>query len=255
MQIDLLFTPGQTDDMALRDRTVVVIDVLRASTTIATALQNGAREIIPVTSVEAAVKISGNLFGEVILLGGERNGRMIEGFHLGNSPAEYTPDRVRGKSIIFSSTNGSRALVKARYARDVLVCGFINLSAVARLLAEFRRDCLVLCAGQDGMFAMEDAVCGGLLITQLTGALEHPPALSDAAQAAVHLAKSAGRNVPRMLRSSDHGNALAQMGFADDLTLCGTLDAVPVVPQLTGSVIRVRRDVDHREPAPRTVPS
>src|SRR5512137_1555542 len=116
MRVDLYITPHQTDELALRDKTVVVIDVLRASTSIITALKNGAREIIPVTTVESAVKISGNLFGDVILLGGERNGKMIEGFHLGNSPANYSEEKVKGKAIIFSTTNGSHALVKARYA-------------------------------------------------------------------------------------------------------------------------------------------
>jgi 2-phosphosulfolactate phosphatase len=249
MQIDLLFTPGQTEEMALRDRTVVVIDVLRASTTVAAALRNGAREIIPVTSVESAVKISGNLFGEVILLGGERNGKMIEGFHLGNSPLEYSAERVRGKSIIFSSTNGSRAMVKARYAREVFICGFVNITAVSRCLQELHRDVTVVCAGQDGMFAMEDAVCGGMLISAVTQHTEPPPVHSDAAQAALMLFKAAGRNIPRMLRTTDHGRALIGLGFADDLTLCGTVDAIPVVPQLTGSIVRIRTHADQRAEA------
>jgi 2-phosphosulfolactate phosphatase len=247
MQIDLLFTPGQTEEMALRDRTVVVIDVLRASTTIAAALRNGAREIIPVTSVESAVKISGNLFSDVILLGGERNGRMIEGFHLGNSPLEYTAERVSGKSIIFSSTNGSRAMVKARYARDVFICSFVNLTAVGRCLQDLRRDFIAVCAGQDGMFAMEDAVCAGMLIGAVMQQADPPPVLSDAAQAALMLFKGAGRNILRMLRSADHGRVLTALGFMDDVTLCGTVDAIPVVPQLAGSVVRIRKDVDRRE--------
>ena len=95
MRIDVHFTPYQTDELVLREKTVVVIDVLRASTTIVTALINGAKEIIPVATVESAVKISGNLFGDVILLGGERNGKMIEGFNLGNSPTEYSAEKVK----------------------------------------------------------------------------------------------------------------------------------------------------------------
>ena len=110
MRVEVFFTPHQVDEMYLRDRIVVVIDVLRASTTIAMALRNGAKEIIPVATVESAMKIVGNLFGDVTLLGGERNGKMIEGFNLGNSPLEYIEERVRGKSIIFSTTNGSQAM-------------------------------------------------------------------------------------------------------------------------------------------------
>ena len=121
MQVDVFFAPQHVEELALRDKTVVVIDVLRASSSIAVALFNGAKEIIPVPTVEAAMKIVGNLAGDVTLLGGERNGRMIEGFHLGNSPAEYAEERVRGKSIVFTSTNGSQAIAKAKYAREMIV--------------------------------------------------------------------------------------------------------------------------------------
>ena len=90
MKIDVYFSPAQVDEMQLRDKNVIVIDVLRASTTIVTALNNGAREIIPVGSIESAVKVSGNLFGDVVLRGGERNGKIITGFNLGNSPSVLT---------------------------------------------------------------------------------------------------------------------------------------------------------------------
>jgi 2-phosphosulfolactate phosphatase len=97
-----------------------VLDVLRASSTITVALNNGAREIIPVASIESAVKISGSLFGEVTLRGGERNGKTIEGFNLGNSPLEYSEAAVKGKSIIYCTTNGSVAMARSRYARALI---------------------------------------------------------------------------------------------------------------------------------------
>ena len=134
MRLDVSFNAAQLDELQLRDKNVVVIDVLRASTTVAVALANGAREIIPVSTIESAVKISGSLFGEVTLRGGERNGKMIEGFNLGNSPAEYTEGTVRGKSIIFCTTNGSVAMFKSRFARRLLVGSFVNLSAVVEAM-------------------------------------------------------------------------------------------------------------------------
>ena len=154
MRIDLFFIPHQTDELALREKTVIVIDVLRASTTIITALSNGAREIIPVTTVESAVKISGNLFGDVILLGGERNGKMIDGFNLGNSPSEYTAERVRGKAVIFSTTNGSQAIVKARYAKELIVCGFVNMGTVVEAISCSPRDFTIVCAWNDCVLSM-----------------------------------------------------------------------------------------------------
>jgi 2-phosphosulfolactate phosphatase len=252
MRIDLHLTPHQTDEFALRDRTVVVVDVLRASTTIVAALHNGAREIIPVTSVERAVKISGSLFGDAILRGGERNGRMIEGFNLGNSPAEYTEEKVRGKAIIFSTTNGSLAIERARYARLMLVCGFVNMAAVADALTRGAADFTVLCAGNNGLFSLEDTVCAGMLIRAVTELRETGAELSDGAVAAVTLHKALGRNILKMIRGSDHGRFLAEIGFAEDLPLCAAVDQIPVVPHLAGNVIKLRADGERREAVPVT---
>ncbi|HUI10572.1 MAG TPA: 2-phosphosulfolactate phosphatase [Bacteroidota bacterium] len=249
MRIDLCFTPGQTDELALRDRTVVAIDVLRASTTIVTALVNGAREIIPVATVESAVKISGNLFGDVILLGGERNGKMIEGFNLGNSPSEYTADRVRGKAIIFSSTNGSQALVRARYAKELYVCGFVNVGTVAEALASPGRDFTIVCAGNNGMLSIEDSVCAGMLVARVSAAADAPPELADGALAARTLYRTFGRGILKMMRSSDHGRHLQEIGFGDDLKTCAGVDTLGVLPQLDGNVIRLKTAAQGKEPA------
>ena len=249
MRIDLCVTPGQTDELALRDRSVVVIDVLRASTTIVTALAGGAREIIPVATVESAVKISGNLIGDVILLGGERNGKMIEGFNLGNSPAEYTAEKVRGKAIIFSSTNGSQALVRARYARALFVCAFVNVGAVAGALCEGNRDFTIVCAGNNGMFSMEDSVCAGMLIARVSAGAEAPPELTDGALAARTLHRAFGRGILKMIRATDHGRHLQEIGFGGDLHICAGVDALPVLPQLDGNVIRLKPPHQGNEPA------
>lgn len=255
MRIDLLFTPNQTDEMALRGKSIVVIDVLRASTSIATALHHGAKEIIPVTTVESAVKISGNLFGDVILLAGERNGKMIEGFNLGNSPADYSVEKVKGKSIIFSSTNGSQAMVKARYSREMVVCGFVNISTVEEFVRENKRDITILCAGTNGMFSIEDAVCAGMLIAKLGERNSIELVLSDGAQAASALYKSFGKSILKMIKSSEHGRYLAEIGFADDLTVCASVDTIPVLPQLAGSVVKIKRDVDKGQEAKVSVSS
>jgi 2-phosphosulfolactate phosphatase len=253
MRIDLHLTPHQTDELALRDKTVVVIDVLRACTSIAAALSNGAREIIPVDTVESAVKISGNLFGDVTLLGGERNGRMVEGFSLGNSPGEYSEERVRGKSIIFSSTNGAQAMVKARYARELFVCAFVNVSTVAGALRQNPRDCTVVCAGNNGVLSMEDTVCAGMLIAKVIEDAPFEVELADAALAARALFKTFGRGIPKMIKSSDHGRYLQSIGFGDDLKTCAGVDTMPVLPQLDGNVIRLKREQAAKEPTDQPV--
>jgi len=240
MRIDLQFTPAQIDELTLRDRTVVVIDVLRATSSIVTALTNGAREVIPTATIESAMKIVGNLGGDQALLGGERNGKMVPGFDLGNSPREYTGAKVRGKTIVFSTTNGSQAIVKARYAAELTLCAFINMNAVVRFLRDPARDFIILCAGRNGGFSLEDTVCGGMLIARVSE--DQEVQLSDSALAAMSLYRSFGRGILKMMRASEHGKYLEEIGFGDDIKYCATVGSVPVVPMLEGNVIRLRRD-------------
>ncbi len=240
MHLGLYFATEHIDEFSLRDQTVVVLDVLRAGTTIATALANGAKEIIPVNTVERAVKISGSLFGDHILRGGERNGRMIEGFDLGNSPLEYTRERVEGKAIIYSTTNGSRAIDKARYAREVAVGSFVNLSSLLGFLRTAGRDAVILCSGNNGKFSMEDSVCAGMLLHTLSEKSNQEFSMTDAALAAVALYKSFGKSIPKMIRTSEHGKYLAEVGFADDLEYCARVDSLKVLPQLVGNVVKLK---------------
>ncbi|HLP17568.1 MAG TPA: 2-phosphosulfolactate phosphatase [Bacteroidota bacterium] len=251
MKIEVFFSPSQVDELSLREKNVIVIDVLRASTTIATALLNGAREIIPVNTVESAVKISGNLFGDVVLRGGERNGKMIEGFNLGNSPAEYTIEAVKGKSIIFCTTNGSSAIVKARHAKNLVVAGFINMSSVLEFIKEIGEDFCILCAGKQSLFCIEDSVCAGMIITELMDDESLNIELNDPAVAASTLYKSMGKNLQRMVRATDHGKYLYEIGFKNDIKLCTDIDSVPVLPMLVGNSIKLRKK-ETLKPAPET---
>ncbi len=245
MKIDLSFSSSQFDELQLRDKNIVVLDILRASTTIIVALNNGAREIIPVGSIESAVKISGSLFGEVTLRGGERNGKMIEGFNLGNSPLEYGEAAVRGKSIIYCTTNGSVAMAKSRYARTLVVGAFVNLSAVVDHIKAEKKDFLLICAGRVnsiGYFSLEDAVCAGMMIQKLMKDESLELELSDSAKASLALHKSFGRSILKMLRTSEHGKYLAEIGFAEDLKICAAVDSVPILPTLQGTVIKLRKE-------------
>jgi 2-phosphosulfolactate phosphatase len=245
MKIDLSFSANQFDELQLRDKNVVVLDVLRASSTITVALNNGAREIIPVASIESAVKISGSLFGEVTLRGGERNGKIIEGFNLGNSPLEYSETAVKGKSIIYCTTNGSVAMAKSRYARTLVIGSFVNLSAVVNFIRNENKDFLFICAGRVnniGNFSLEDAVCAGMIIMKLINTDGLNLELSDSARASHALYKSFGRSIGKMLKTSEHGRYLSEIGYAGDLKICASVDSVPVLPILTGTVIKLRKE-------------
>ncbi len=246
IRIEVDLTPAHLDEMQLKDKNIVVIDVLRASTTIAVALKNGAKEIIPVSNIESAVKVSGSLFGDVTLRAGERNARMIEGFNLGNSPKEYTEEIVRGKSIIFLTTNGSGAMAKGRHAKNLVVGGFVNISMVVRFLRDLQSDFIIVCAGKDNMFCIEDTVCAGRLINLVQKETDADFILDDAGKAAAALDRSMGRSLIKLLKDSEHGRYLISLGFGDDLKLCADIDSVPVLPILTGNVIRAQDKLQKR---------
>lgn len=238
MKIDVLFTPVQADELFFTGKTTVVIDVLRASTTIIKALSNGAKEVVPVGTVEFAVKVSGGIFGGQTLLGGERNTKKIEGFALGNSPLEYIVEIVSGKSIVFYSTNGSRAIVKAKYSTNLFICSFNNLKAVAKHLINLNEDVVILCSGNNNFFNLEDSVCAGMLINELKSSNKDFE-LTDASTSAITLFKSFGKNIIKMLSETDHGKLLIENGFKDDLKACAELDSTDVIPFYSGNTLKV----------------
>ena len=238
MKIDVLYSPVQADELFFTGKTTVVIDVLRASSTIITALTNGAKEVVPVGTVEFAVKVSGGIFGGQTLLGGERNTKKIEGFALGNSPSEYTTEIVSGKSIVFYSTNGSRAIVKAKYSTNLFICSFNNLKALAKHIKKLNEDVVVLCAGNNNFFSLEDSVCAGMLTSELIAGNKSFE-LTDASTSALTLFKSFGKNIFKLLSETDHGQLLINNGFEDDLKACSELDSTDVIPFYAGNVLKV----------------
>ncbi|MFN3134913.1 MAG: 2-phosphosulfolactate phosphatase [Candidatus Kryptonium sp.] len=243
MNIDLFFTPLQVqDELSLQNKTVLVVDVLRASTTIATALKNGARVIIPAASIENAVKYASTLEEGSFLLCGERGGEIIDGFHLGNSPLEYTEEKVKGKTLIYASTNGSIAITKTKYAKYSLIVGFVNISEAVKFVNEKNNnDILILCSGKLNRFCIEDAVCGGMITFLLTkGKSKKNINLSDSAMAALRLYKAYRKDLLKMLRESEHGRFLISLGFEEDLKVASSVDSIPVLPIYSDGVIKTQ---------------
>lgn len=236
MKINLHFSPGTVDELYLSDRTVVVIDVLRATSSIITAMGNGAQEVIPVGSIEFAMKISGNLFGGRTLLAGERNTIQIEGFNLGNSPLEFTPETVKDKSVVIYTTNGTKALVKTRFSEQTIVCAFLNLQAAAEYLLRTGKDVEIICSGRNNQFSLEDTVCAGLLIKLLQSLGSYD--ISDSASAAILLANNYGADISGMMRNSEHGKILLENGFAEDIEYCSQVSVSQVVPIFISNIIK-----------------
>ena len=230
MDLHVALTPSALDPDALGGRAVLVIDVLRASTTIVTALANGARAVIPVADKGEAGRLAASLDRDVSLLGGERDGVRLPGFAAGNSPLEYTEAAVAGKTVVLTTTNGTAALVGARAAARLSVGAFVNADAAARWLRRALDDGLgatVVCAGWRGRVALEDALCAGLLVDRVAGGAT---GLGDGAQIAHGLYRGARGDLARALLSADHAARLVRLGAGDDVAACARLDATDGVP-------------------------
>lgn len=213
----------------LTGKAAVVIDVLRATSTIVTALGNGAAALVPVLSPEegfAAVAADPEA-GHV--LGGERHSVRIAGFQLGNSPLEYTPDTVAEKVVIFTTTNGTRAIRRAEAAAPVYIVSFLNVSAVAEALRELGRDVAICCAGTHDHFSLEDTACAGALVDALAGP-EAVADLDDLARVAREVFLQYRDRLAELLHLSRHGQNLLSLGLKEDLLYCSRLNSLPLVP-------------------------
>lgn len=232
MRIDVHFGATGLVPADLQGRVVVVIDVLRASTTIATALANGAKAIIPVESSEEVVTRSKAFERGGVLLVGERKMLAIPGFDLGNSPDEFVREIVEGKTVIMTTTNGTPAVTAAGGARDVVIASYVNFSAVLTMLRVALRggtDIAILCAGRERQFSLEDAACAGRYVHHVAKRLQGVD-MNDAAVAATLIERRYGDNLIKMFEASSHGRALKEAGFAADLEACARVDSYPVIP-------------------------
>jgi 2-phosphosulfolactate phosphatase len=236
MRIETHFTVPEVDVGTLAGATVVVIDVVRATTTIIEALANGAQGIYPTHSTEDAVRLASSLGREDTLLCGERRGRKVEGFDLGNSPGEFAAEVVGGMKLVMSTTNGTKALVVGEEGLRVLPCAFTNLGAVAREVAGDEH-VVIVCAGHDDRFSLDDALCAGYLIQRIAAALEGELMLDDAARAASALA-SARKPTRRFLGLTTAGAALREIGLGQDLEICADVDRHDIVVVMSDQTIR-----------------
>lgn len=234
--IDIRISALSFQEDELRDKVVVVIDVLRASSTIVTALHNGAKGIIPVQDMDAAGRISQNLDSPNFLLCGEKDGQKIQGYDLGNSPYEYTPETVEDKTIIFKTSNGTQALKRSTMADEILVGCFLNMDSVIRHLQQVEQDIVLVCAGWRGHLSLEDLLCAGQIIHELTG--DHlPEDAPDGAKVAFGLYEKFGNDIETALRNSNHAKRLQDITENDDIGFCCQLSAMDILPTLEEGII------------------
>ncbi len=224
--------PNLVDASALRGSVVIVIDVLRATTTIAHAFHAGVQTIYPVGDIPTALTLAEELknSGEKVLLGGERGGIMIPGFDLGNSPGDYSWDRCHDHLLVFTTTNGTRALLHTKGAERVMTAGFVNFSAVCEALLEETRPIHFLCAGTNGLITLEDTLLAGAFISALIP--YKPGVLNDSARLAWDAFECHGLVLEEALRLSAGGVQLHTVGLGDDLTFAAAVDRLMIVPEI-----------------------
>jgi 2-phosphosulfolactate phosphatase len=215
----------------------LVIDVLRASTTIVHALAAGCLCVRPCAEVDEARALAGNLPAGKVLLGGERGGRPLADFDLGNSPREYTAARCKDTTLVFTTTNGTRALVRAAEADRVLIGAFVNFSAVCEQIRQDRRPLHIVCAGTDGDVTMEDTLLAGALVDCLSEAIEVQ--LNDSARLAWDCFENHGRLLRAALELSEGGKRLRELGYDEDIAAAAVVDKFTLVPELKRDPFRL----------------
>lgn len=235
MKIQLVPTAQQIADFDLSNKTAVVIDVLRATSVIITALHNGAKAVVPVASVEKAVELY-KASGQTSVLGGEKDAVIIDGFQFGNSPLQYTRETIGGKEVILKTTNGTEAINASNGANKLLVAAFLNLQAVVDFLTHDKHDIVVVCSGTNGKFSMDDGLCAGMLIQ---GLMEKTQAdCCDLGLTMRQFALQKG-DLREKLKHCLHLNYLVSLGYEKDVNYCLQTNTINLVPQWVGGKVIV----------------
>lgn len=232
MNIEVCYTPQAYDLFHNPNAVVVVIDVLRATSAITTAFYNGVSKMIPVATVEEAYAYKEQGF----LVAAERNGEMIEGFDLGNSPFGYMSSKVKGKTIAITTTNGTQAIEAARKAPKIIIGSFLNLDAVIEYLKQEKKDVLFVCAGWKNKFNLEDTLFAGAVAHGLIYKYDFVSSC-DSTLAAMHLYSLAKHDLYAFLKNSSHRNRLAKLDLERDIKYCLTPNQCPVIPVMEGKFL------------------
>ena len=240
MHLDIQFLPFSPSPHLLSDQVVVVIDILRATSVMVQAMSQGAAEIIPLATVEEAFRMAKAFPRGFVMLGGERENKEIPGFDLGNSPKEYVAERVKGKKLILTTTNGTKAFHAVSSGKEILAGSFFNIGAIAQRCLESDRNVFIFPSGDKGNFSLEDTLCGGMLIDLILKNEEKQIFLTDASYGAQILYRRFKENLVEAFHLSRHGKELIDRGFEDDLAYCAQIDVAPVVPIFREGVIRTK---------------
>lgn len=234
MKIDIILTAADIQPEKIKDKIVVIIDVLRATSVMITALANGAKAVYPYKDIESVLENSKK--SKSFVLGGERKGLKIEGFDFGNSPLEYTREAVEGKDMFMTTSNGTRAIENsANGSKKLFIAAFLNVESVAEKILKENDDTVIVCSGTDDNFSLDDALCAGEIIRRVKEKNKNVY-LTDISLAMKKLAETS-ISIENTLEGSKHFEYLKTIGFYGDMNHCFTMDMFDIVPEYKNGVI------------------
>jgi len=233
MKIDIIVSADDIKKEKIRNKTVVVIDMLRATSVIITAMNNGCNGVIPVLTVDDAADIVRNS-KEEFMLGGERDALKIEGFHYSNSPLEYTRDTIEGKTLVMTTTNGTKAIKGCIGADSILIGAIINAKATASRIVELNKDVVIVNAGTYGEFSIDDFLCSGYIIDCVIKLVETE--LSDIAITSHYIYKN-NEDIQTFIKYASHYKRITELGLKADLEYCCRKDIIDKVPEYKNGII------------------
>lgn len=236
MKIDIIISADDIIESKLENKIAVVIDMFRATSVIVTALNNGCSEVIPFLTIEETLEEAGKLSRDEYILGGERKAVKIEGFDLSNSPLEYAEEVVKDKKVLMTTTNGTRTLTKSNSAERVLIAAMINAQAVAEKLLEINKDVVIINAGTNGNFSMDDYICSGYIINEMlkkNSKIE----LTDIAKTA-NMIYEGNSDIISYVKDATHYSVMKSLKLDDDIEYCIQKSIVDNVPEYKNGMIK-----------------
>ena len=229
MKIDIIISADDIQESKIKNKNIVVIDMLRATTVITTAFMNGCSEVIPYLTIDEALNKGKTLKRDSYVLGGERKAMKIEGFDLSNSPLEYTKDTVNNKTVIITTTNGTRTLTECTEAKRIFVGAMINGKSVAEKLVELGDDVCIVNAGTNGEFSMDDFICSGYIINEILK-LTNKVDLTDIAKTANYIYES-NPSIESFINSARHYGVMKDLDLMEDIHYAMQKDITKIVPE------------------------
>ncbi|PKM81890.1 MAG: 2-phosphosulfolactate phosphatase [Firmicutes bacterium HGW-Firmicutes-14] len=236
--VDVIPSPKDLTPQKIYGKTVIVLDIFRCTSTIITALANGAAEVVPAFTPQEALSILARKDDRSTVSAGEFLGIKIEKFDLGNSPLEFTEENIGGKTVILATTNGTRAIRSCKPAKNIFIGSFLNLNSVCSRALGYHRDTVLVCAGTRGNIALEDIMCAGCYVGELVKA-EPDMKLSELARTFFYLYEYFKDNLYQMLRTCRSGIRLQKLGYQKDIDFCLQKNRYKIVPIYRHNTIKL----------------